>query len=214
MKKLIGISSRNMVVDGITKVFVNQNYLDYLEFGGFTYIILPLKLTQSVLEMCDGFLITGGYDMDPRFFKQEKNPSSVLVDRIVDLSDLQIIRHALSYQKPLLGICRGLQVLNVALEGSLKQDFPHHQGTRHEIVTNPSRIIPDLQPMEETNSFHHQVIEELGKDLIATGKAHDGVIEIIEHKTRPILAVQFHPEREIRSELSKKIMNAFVHCFN
>ncbi len=213
MKKLIGISSRTMMVDGVNKLFVNQRYLNYLNLYGFKCIILPLKLDDEILDLCDGFLITGGNDSNPLYYNQQLHPTSELVEPEVDEADLKIIKYAVKHNKPLLGICRGLQVINIAFKGSLHQDIPNHRKVNHPIYIDSSRLIPTLDKVEEANSYHHQAIDSLGVGLAVVARANDNIIEIIEHTSLPIIAVQFHPEIVPNSMLSSKIMNAFSSLF-
>ena len=119
----IGITCRYIYEDGIEKQFVNTQYLDYVAGVGFTPIILPINQNiDKLLELCDCFLITGGNDLDPSFYNEE-NISSYLIDKRMDELDLKVVNYAYKANKPLLGICRGLQVINVYFEGSLYQDL-------------------------------------------------------------------------------------------
>jgi putative glutamine amidotransferase len=153
-------------------------------------------------DQMDGLLLTGGSDISPEFLRQEVPDPSVLdkqVDPERDRWEFQAVQNALSRGLPILAICKGLQVFNVALGGTLKLDIPDHnlphqkesevQPLRHE--TAASHRFPKV------NSAHHQAIEQLGDDLkVEAWAANDGIIEQVRLRKYPFgLAVQYHPER-------------------
>src|SRR5216117_2607015 len=154
------------------------------------------------LEQMDGLLLTGGSDISPDFLRQKVvNPS--LLDKQIDPErdrwEFKAVKEALSRGLPILAICRGLQVFNVALGGTLKLDIPGHN--------LPHQKENEVQPLRhdtaashrfsKVNSAHHQAIEQLGDDLEAeAGAAHDGIIEQVRLRNYPFgLGVQYHPER-------------------
>lgn len=152
---------------------------------------------------CLGLVLCGGGDMDPRLFGQE-NCGSHPPDPRRDQAELELVRAYCSRQKPILGICRGLQVLNVALGGTLIQDLgpekrAAHQGEEdvfHPIRTAEGSLLAHLfGPSAAVNSAHHQAAGRLGAELTATAWAPDGTIEGLEHQRLPVTGVQFHPER-------------------
>ena len=156
---------------------------------------------------CDGLLLAGGDDMDPSFFGQP-NLGSKDIDPDRDRAELALIKAYADAGKPILGICRGHQVLNVAFGGTLIQDLGpvgnlfhrHSPGCHwdkiHPIRTLPGSILDSLYgPTLVTNSSHHQAVDRLGEGFKATAWSESGVIEAMEHTSLPILAVQFHPER-------------------
>ena len=162
--------------------FVHQSYLVMLKNASHRYDFITL---ETPLELFDAFLLPGGYDIDPKYYQQE-NYAAQNIDAELDELDFKIIDYAQKTKKPLLGICRGIQSINVFFEGSLKQDILHHQNEDHFIEWNHKAYL--------VNSFHHQSIDKLGNDLLILAKSQDGEIEIIKHKNLPILGVQFHPE--------------------
>lgn len=174
----IGIAMRKNDVD----YFVHQSYIHMLKELNHTFDFITL---ETNLKDFEGFLLPGGYDLSPNLYHQ-KNYASYHVDEEMDLLDKKIIDYAVKTKKPLLGICRGIQSINVFLGGSLKQDISHHQNENHFILWKGKYIL--------VNSFHHQSIDKLGVDLVAEAKSLDGEIEIIRHKALPIFGVQFHPE--------------------
>ena len=159
--------------------------------------------TQTVpLDQMDGLLLTGGSDISPQFLRQEIPDPSVInkdVDPERDRWEFQAVQEALSRGVPILAICKGLQVFNVALGGTLKLDIRGHD--------LPEQKHRDVQPLrsarrashrfEKVNSAHHQAIDELGDDLdVEAWAAHDGIIEQVRLRKYPFgLAVQYHPER-------------------
>lgn len=156
---------------------------------------------------CDGLLLAGGDDMDPSFFGQP-NLGSKDIDLDRDRAELALTKAFADAGKPILGICRGHQVLNVAFGGDLIQDLGPvgnlfhrpspgcHWDKIHPIRTLPGSILASLYgPTLVTNSSHHQAVNRLGDGFTATAWSESGVVEAMEHTSLPILAVQFHPER-------------------
>jgi putative glutamine amidotransferase len=159
--------------------------------------------TEDVpLEKMDGLLLTGGSDISPEFLHQEVPDSSVLdkqIDPKRDHWEFAAVQQALSRGLPILAICKGLQVFNVALGGTLKLDIKGHN--------LPEQRHCDVQPLRsarraahrfsKVNSAHHQAIDRLGNDLeVEAWAAHDGIIEQVRLRKHPFaLAVQYHPER-------------------
>ena len=152
---------------------------------------------------CDGLLLCGGGDLDCALFGQE-NRGSHPPNRARDQAELTLFQTFYEAGKPILGICRGLQLINVALGGTLIQDLPpeqlsFHSGKTdmvHPIRAEENSILYRLYgPLFSVNSSHHQAVDRLGTGLRATAWAEGGFPEAIELPGRPILGVQFHPER-------------------
>lgn len=159
--------------------------------------------TRNVpLDKMDGLLLSGGSDISPEFLRQDVPDPSVLdkhVDAERDRWEFQAVREALSRGLPILAICKGLQVFNVALGGTLKLDIKGHN--------LPEQKHSDVQPLRsargtshrfrKVNSAHHQAIEKLGDDLeVEAWAVHDGIIEQVRLRKYPFaLGVQYHPER-------------------
>lgn len=155
----------------------------------------------------DGLLLAGGADVDPSRFGQE-NRGAVEIDQDRDQAEFALIRAYLAAGKPILGICRGLQILNIALGGSLIQDLPEpvkffhtYDSERETERVHPVHAAPGSWFEEAwgkvfpVNSHHHQAVERLGQGLIPLLWSEGGVVEGMIHKSLPILCVQFHPER-------------------
>lgn len=153
---------------------------------------------------CDGLILCGGGDLDSSLFGQESQGSEP-PDPARDQAELALFRAFFQAGKPILGICRGMQLINVALGGSLIQDLPSHVRTFHrgtgEDLVHPIRTLEGsvlhqlYGPLFSVNSFHHQAVDRLGEGLRATAWSEGGVVEALDCPGQPILAVQFHPER-------------------
>ena len=149
------------------------------------------------LKTVDGVLVPGGKDMNPKYYGEKKHPRTVLENPKIDALKLAVIKKCAKIEMPLLGICGGEQVLNVALGGSLKQHIPtgYHQGWRKVRIAKGSWLYKMFGSTESVHHSHHQCVKRLGKDLIATQwDAKDGYIEAIEHVSLPLYGVQWHPE--------------------
>ena len=152
----------------------------------------------------DGLVLTGGGDVEPSYYGQEDR-GCVLIDPDRDRTELALARAYLEAGKPILGICRGCQILNVALGGTLVQDLGEHLNLFHRRITadkvHPIRA--DEGSLLHTlygaafpiNSAHHQAVDAPGKGVIVTARSESGVAECIELPGKPVLGVQFHPER-------------------
>lgn len=159
----------------------------------------------------DGLVLPGGGDVDPARYDGDTSASVYDVNPAQDDLDLGTVAAAIAAGIPILGVCRGLQVLNVAFEGTLVEDLaasdvlhtPGGDGGELEWTWHPVEVAETSRLATETGagavtvaSGHHQAIRELGAGLVATAVAADGTIEAIEHEVLPIVAVQWHPEAE------------------
>lgn len=202
-----------------------------LAAGGRPYLLpsaLPLDILPEVMSEFDGLFISGGGDIHPDFFGGEMHPSLDGIDRERDQFELELCRQAVAMNKAVLGICRGQQVLNVALGGNLVLDipsmlseagkhnwWPNYQRSRlsHSVrVENDSRLAEIMRGTEfEVNSLHHQSVKDLGEGLKVVAIAPDGVIEALEMPgKRFVVSVQWHPEWLPDSEPMRRIFKAFV----
>jgi len=151
---------------------------------------------------CSGLILSGGGDIDPARFEQE-NCGSEHIDPIRDEAELALLEAFVRAGKPVLGICRGHQVIAVWAGGSLIQDLgaknrTHRgeHGDKTHLVTGVSGVLRGLYGSEFTvNSSHHQGVAQPGRDMVVTAVSPDGVVEAMEHECLPIWSVQFHPER-------------------
>ena len=169
----------------------------------------------------DGLLLAGGRDISPEWYGESHNGAQKC-DIVRDRHEYALIKSFVNDRKPILGICRGLQILNVYFGGSLIGDLPalpaHHSDTEN--VYHTVRIEPDTQMSRlfghtlRVNSFHHQAVKTVAGDFAATAYSEDGVIEAIEHQNKLWLAVQFHPERMLDPALpvdtAKPLFDHFI----
>lgn len=213
-KPIIGLTpSHNPDNDDLS---MRPTYIRALEAAGAIPMILPLEIANNDLcqlsKLCQGFLFTGGPDPHPFLWGEEthKNCGSISVKR--DQMELALLSIAMEQKKPVLGICRGAQMINVGLGGDIYQDidsqyhseFPiahkqplYYTSPSHHVIVTPDTILSDLAaaPRIAVNSCHHQAVRRLAPGLTAGGIAPDGIIEEIEMPGYPFLVgVQWHPE--------------------
>ena len=151
----------------------------------------------------DGLLLCGGSDVDPKYYKEQINGSRA-IDEVRDENEMALLRAFVEAGKPIFGICRGHQLINIYFGGSLIQDIEEselhtsHDGVdeSHSVTADKDSIVGGIYGESfRVNSAHRQVVKELAKDLRATATWGDKYIEAIEHTTLPIFGVQWHPER-------------------
>ncbi|HMQ33147.1 MAG TPA: gamma-glutamyl-gamma-aminobutyrate hydrolase family protein [Chloroflexaceae bacterium] len=217
-RPLIGISCMNSAsANGAALMAVRPHYLQALEAAGAAPLLIhltdDLALVRRLYELCAGILLPGGDDLDPAYFGEERHPMLGEVDPQRDAVEVALARWCRDERKPLLGICRGAQVLNVALGGTLWQDLPsqlltdldHRHNTRLEVYDvegHPLALAPDSwlagQLDADTvlaNTMHHQAVKDVAPGLRAVGRAPDGVIEAVEGAgDHFVVGVQCHPE--------------------
>jgi len=213
-------------------IWMLPGYMRGLEEAGAVPMILPLTVSEIVLkktaDLCDGFLFTGGHDVNPKLYGQEKTAHCEEVCDERDVMEAYIFREAvLKQNKPALGICRGIQLFNVLLGGTLYQDIPtefsnsiNHaaKGPPYDVPAHTVRIISKSPLYEligkeriEVNSYHHQGINRIAEGLEITALADDGLVEAVYMPDRFYAwAVQWHPEFSLNDETSKKIFASFV----
>jgi putative glutamine amidotransferase len=193
----------------------NRAYFDALEAAGATPVGISASLSEGHLrvlfDLCDGICLPGGPDVEPQLYGEETRADcSVETDPELDRAEMLLVRWALDSDKPLLAICRGAQVLNVALGGTLWQDVGAMRATEHDHypvssrgeVTHHIEVSPASRlhgiaggSIVDVNSMHHQAVRDLGDDLLVTARAHDGLVEAVEHPGRTfVVGVQCHPE--------------------
>lgn len=232
MRPLIGIPCQGNLRSRYRRFCTGQSYCRAVQVAGGTPILLPLLDDETVLDAylrLDGLLLAGGGDLAPRYYGQVRQTKLTSVDPPRDRVELWLARQAMTDDLPLLGICRGIQVLNVAMEGTLYQDIatqlPHalchnfrlerpRNYLGHEVLITPGTYLEHLFGLRSlgVNSFHHQAVKEVAKDLQVTATAPDGVIEGLQAcDKRFVVAVQWHPEELIEDVPSmKRLFEAFV----
>ncbi len=218
MKPIIAVVAHTEINRfGILANNISATYTEAVEKAGGLAMILPFTQNREfipiLVKKADGFLFTGGIDVDPAFYGEKEISAMGPADPDLDRFQMAVLHEVMACRKPVLAICRGIQLINVALGGSLFQDIPsqfsdsvlkHTQdelsfGVDHEVIIEPgSRLFKLFGARIMVNSRHHQSIKDPGKDLIITARAPDGVIEAAEHKTLPMDLVQWHPELMLR----------------
>lgn len=200
---------------------VGAPYIHALEAAGAIPILLPVcqddAAIERLLSLVDGILLQGGGDILPSLYGQEQRPEVDQPSEETDRFELEICRRCIEMDKPLLAICRGIQVLNVALGGTLVQDIPtqlstpilHRQKQSRQTASHTIHVEPGTHLAEvlgETdlavNSFHHQALDRLGANLKVSARSEDNLIEGVELPGKDfIVGVQFHPEETTQTVL-------------
>lgn len=200
--------------------------------GGLPMLIpveFPLDYIHTLLARVDGLLLTGGDDVDNRLFGGEAHPAIEGVCEERDQLEIELLKKAIQAKKPVLGICRGIQLINVALGGTLythipaqfKSDLihstPREKGGEylaHEVELDLNSKLGKIIGINrfQVNSFHHQAVQTLASDLVVTARATDGLIEAVEMPDNPfgVIGVQWHPECLLAVQLQLKIFKAFI----
>ncbi|MDP3305594.1 MAG: gamma-glutamyl-gamma-aminobutyrate hydrolase family protein [Erysipelotrichaceae bacterium] len=199
---------------------VNQDYVDALKnAGAVCLLVLPQSKEElsTLLSSVSGICIPGGMDVDPKLYHQS-NLGSDPIESEIDQLDLDVIAIAKEKGIPLFGICRGLQIINVAMGGTLIQDLTsvdidHTLSSKnkirnrgHNVSINRENFLYELFGHSiEVNTYHHQAIDRLADGLTVSAVSTDGVIEAIESKN--LFAVQWHPERMVQNDLFEYFVN-------
>ncbi|MBD1845514.1 gamma-glutamyl-gamma-aminobutyrate hydrolase family protein [Cyanobacteria bacterium FACHB-63] len=223
---LIGITCHSRNTAG--EVVLPGTYVDAIQSVGGNAVLLPPTHTNpdGLLDVLDGLIFSGGGDIHPIHYNGEDHPTIYGIDDDRDIFEITLAKLALMRELPVLGICRGMQVLTVATGGSLIQHVPEVYGdaTDHRL-DNPRRPIPhDVEILLESRlfqllsesrlnivSWHHQAIAEFSSDWQLAARASDGVIEAIEHLFHPwAIALQWHPELSMDNPAHQRFFQAFV----
>lgn len=185
---------------------LNQNYADNIRrVGGIPLLAVNNDCAEEYADLADGLLLSGGKDVDPALYGEKLKYDFVITDPLRDDLEWKLIKAFVDRKKPIFGICRGVQVLNAYFGGTLYQDIPdelgggHARGVCHPVTLKKDSILGRLFGESlEINSYHHQALKDLGKDLTATAWSDANghtIVEAVEHVSLPIWAVQWHPER-------------------
>ncbi|MDP6393834.1 MAG: gamma-glutamyl-gamma-aminobutyrate hydrolase family protein [Desulfobacterales bacterium] len=240
MRPLIGITC-SRVVGGTWSQNSPGRFMDYAfdEYSSVVHhcggapILIPTaqnhESLQSICERLNGVILTGGPDIDPHFYGEEPLSGLGEIDEAIDLTELAVVKIALKKDLPILGICRGLQVLNVSEGGTLYQDIPsqvkesinHLQKKDKSVNAHYVRIDENTglhlifkRKKIQVNSRHHQAIKDLASSLIVTAWAQDGLIEAVENPSRTfVIGVQWHPEGTWKKDaFSKKLFHSLIRA--
>jgi putative glutamine amidotransferase len=215
-KPLIGISPSGGN-EGDARI--RTAYLEAIRDVGGIGVLLPNRDTDFsaiAAYAChfDGFLLAGGGDLHPSYYQENPISAELAVDEVRDRFEFLLCDVIFPTGKPILGICRGMQVLNVYLGGTLYQDIPHHRNVRHDLIIRPTSHLASVVRADgwTVNSFHHQAIHTVAPTLLVDAHSADGTVEAVRHVTHPYLSgVQFHPELMASEDpMARRLFRSFV----
>ncbi|NKB71815.1 MAG: gamma-glutamyl-gamma-aminobutyrate hydrolase family protein [Candidatus Latescibacteria bacterium] len=226
---LIGLTTYG--VDAHDSIGLPAAYLQAVRRAGGQPMLLDHGdlYTDSALQRLDGLILTGGGDLDPALYGQAPHPTVYMIDTQRDRNELDLARRLVSQGRPTLCICRGLQVLNVALGGSLHQHLPDQSHAVHRIavprgpawhhvdIAANSLLAQTLGRQQlSVPSWHHQAVDRVAPPLSVVAHAQDGTIEALEYPQHPfLLAVQWHPELDAASHPAHQgLFNALITAAN
>lgn len=234
LRPVIGIPARSVVdsSNGFRYSGIPLTYSSNVERAGGAPILIPLHLSEDTLKAIysriDGLLLAGGVDVHPKEFGEDIMPYCGEIDTARDETELRVTRWALKDGRPIFGICRGIQMLNVAAGGSLYQDIPaqieteqnhsYKQGDPYNLRAHPITLEPDSRIAQwlgtatiDVNSLHHQSLKKIAPGLRVIGRSPDGVVEAVESTDAQFrVGVQFHPELLEDDTRMLKLFEAFV----
>lgn len=224
-------------LDEESRIRVRQEYVGALVEAGALVVIVPPLVSADELEewlravRVSGVLFSGGADIHPSYYGEELHPAIGRISLQRDVYELALYDAVGRMGLPVLAICRGLQLVNVACGGSLVQDMPSELGTDfgihsqtlpddvavHSVKLEPGSAVARLFGVEHisVNSFHHQCVKALGQGLIRSGLSSDGVVEALESSDGRVIAVQFHPERMTKADPAMhRFFARWLACIN
>jgi putative glutamine amidotransferase len=215
-RPILGLTARLIADNGDACYQLDRKYVDALVAAGGDPVVLPFVRTAAEagawLDRLDGLVLTGGADIDPARWGEPRHEKAKLLHPDKERSDFHFAGEALRRDRPVLAICLGCQVVNVALGGSLHQHIEGHAGGQeHPVEVGVSKLLEIVGRTPTVNSYHHQAVNRVGRDLRVTARAADGTVEALEgEKNRFVLAVQWHPERIADRPEQGKLFAIFV----
>ncbi len=231
MKPIVGVMP--LWDEEKNSIWMLPGYMDGITQAGGLPFIFPftsdVKEINQLVDMCDGFLFTGGQDVSPEIYHEKTLDGLVVACSKRDNMESIVLDAAIKNDKPVLGICRGIQFINAKLGGSLYQDLPSQRPTDTEHHQNPPYDIPvhrvsleKNSPIQKflgkeelmVNSYHHQAVKDLAPALKIMAVSEDGLVEAVYKPDNKFLwAVQWHPEYSYKTDnSSRKIFKAFVEA--
>jgi putative glutamine amidotransferase len=223
-KPVIGITTDIKVDESEERFVLDRPYAVAIACAGGIPIFLPTlsedrSLLKDLVARIDGLLISGSRDIDPKFYDEEPHPNLRPMRLERTESEMIMLEESLKRDIPILGICGGMQLLNVFFRGSLYQDIPsevydallHEKGSVHEVCVEENTLLQEITKEKRFSirSYHHQSVKVPGKGLRVSATCPDGIVEAIEWADCFVLGLQWHPERE-ETEISNRIYRAFV----
>jgi putative glutamine amidotransferase len=234
-KPFIGITCDYMISEtgmslGQERNFVTKEFIDAVVEAGGVPILIPIINKEEdilkIMDVIDGIVLSGGFDVNPSYYGEEPSKHVGFTYTPRDLCELFIVKAAIEKDMPILGISRGQQVMTVAFGGKLYQDISelsdsyinHMQRASindigHYVDIKPSTRLHKIFNTDRllVNSFHHQAIKSVPPNFIIAAESSDGIVEAIEHKSKPIMAVQWHPEIMIKKHpVMLRIFEEFI----
>ena len=195
-------------------------YCEYYEAvkmaGGIPILLAPLeevKDIEGLLNRLDGLILSGGDDVWPERYGRTRHARTNLVSKERDTFDFQLVRQALDMDIPMLGICHGIQLINVVMGGTLIQDIPSHSKVTHKVTVERGTRLYEFLKTDElmVNSSHHQAIDRLGEELKVSATAEDGIVEAVEGTRHSlVMGIQWHPERMLEDSTQRRLFTAFL----
>lgn len=232
MKPIIGIAAneRSMIEESEHWLtYTPKNFVTHIQEAGGIPLLIPIGIIEDAkayISRIDKLLLAGGHDVSPQHYGETLHPLIQGTHPERDAFELALIKEAVAQKKPIFGVCRGMQLINVAFGGSLYQDLslmenPHLKHVQlptpfrfatHDVTLNAdSQLGKLLGTTYPVNSFHHQAVKEIAKDFQVIATAPDGVVEAIESHAfgAPILGIQWHPELAAQTRPSEQAIFAF-----
>ncbi len=222
MRPIIGITQDiEFKESGGFRAYLDKSYADAVyRFGGMPFMI-PVVEGASVPEeyarKIDGLLLSGGDDIHPRYYSEEVMDGTMLSPDLRTDFDFALLREMLAAGKPVLGICLGIQSINVYFGGKLYQDIPAHKekgrDIRHMVTLARGSLLKEILGAERlsVNSYHHQAVSKVAPGLNPSAVSDDGMVEAVELPGgRFVVGVQWHPERMQEEESSRRLFEAFL----
>jgi putative glutamine amidotransferase len=236
MRPLIGIAGNELlesvpVFGGMAVAYSPNGFIKGVHAAKGNPLVIPIGSPETAKEYVsrmDGILLTGGQDVSPHYYGEEPGLHMQATFPLRDEFEMALIAEALLQKKPIFAVCRGIQILNVQMGGTLYQDLDHDypdvkiqhvQKTTfkfptHSVITEPGSHLHELVGGKiQVNSYHHQAVKEIAKGLKPVGYSPDGIVEALEatDPEQSILAIQWHPETMIPdSELMQLFFNDFI----
>lgn len=225
-KPVIGLCSSYGHLEDNDRIFLNCDYLDAIRSFGGIPVVIPAEAGEEeqryLLQLCDGLVLTGGNDIEPSLYGEEILNDTVVPAPERDAGEPRLCAMAMERDIPILGICRGIQILNVHLGGTLYQDIPAQLETEvdhqnhHDCHILPGTPLWKLLGEEciTVNSHHHQAVKAVAPGFQVMGRCSDGIVEAVwKPDARFLWAIQWHPEQIWKTESSSaKVFAAFIEA--
>lgn len=216
-KPIIGISANHTTDSGkkmehLTLSYIPDGYVRGVDRAGGVPLLLPVNSPEHAkvyVSMIDKLILTGGQNVDPAHYKEDITFDPSLMHQERDAFELALFEEARAQNKPVFGVCRGMQLINVALGGSLNQDISLRQPEpvkhlqdpipvevpTHSVTTEEGSVLRQVYGEQtEVNSFHRQSLKDIAPGLKVTAISPDNIVEGVESESEPIMAVQWHPD--------------------